>query len=99
MSAQTPPPVMPGLEPGVQAAPLEIITRTSALDAWVNPRLESEDVHGDADSALLIRWDRLPPRRRLDPVVGGRRSQAFDSARAFARAFLPSARRTSSMES
>jgi len=32
-------------------------------------------------------------------VVGGRRSQTFDSARAFARAFLPSARRTSSMES
>jgi hypothetical protein len=90
---------MRGLEPGVQAALLEIIKRTSALDARVNHRLESEDVHDDSDGALLILWHRVPQRWRLDPVVCGRRSQTFDSARAFARAFLSNARRTSSMES
>ena len=30
-------PVMPGLEPGIQAAPYIIITRLSALDARVKP--------------------------------------------------------------
>ena len=32
-----PAPVMPGLEPGIQAAPSVIIMRTSALDARVEP--------------------------------------------------------------
>jgi hypothetical protein len=36
---------MPGLEPGIHAAPLVIIPRTSALDAQVNPRIKSGDVH------------------------------------------------------
>ena len=36
---------MPGLEAGIQAALSMISTRTSALDARVDPRIKSGDVH------------------------------------------------------
>jgi hypothetical protein len=38
---------MPGLKPGIHAAPSVIIPRTSALDAPVNRRIKSGDAHDE----------------------------------------------------
>jgi hypothetical protein len=44
---------MPGLEPGIQAAPSVIILRTSALDTRVKP------AYDEAEYGALIFWRRL----------------------------------------
>jgi hypothetical protein len=38
---------MPGLEPGIRALPSLITTQTATLDARVDPRIKSGDVHED----------------------------------------------------
>jgi len=52
---------MPGLEPGIQAAPSIIIRRTSALDARLKP------VHDETESAARISGRRLRVSRGLAP--------------------------------
>jgi hypothetical protein len=43
-----PPPVMPGLEPGIQAAPSVVILRISALDGRI------KSAHDEAESAAFV---------------------------------------------
>jgi hypothetical protein len=48
-----PPPVMLGLERGIQATPSGVIRRTSAMDARDNPRIKSDDSQDEAESVIF----------------------------------------------